>query len=135
MGTAGGYTAREVTIAVWAEENAAIGGGDEWSFGNGATGPIGLPVPGDGWEVFALGFHADNVAAQVIDLELRERVTGALLLQWTVTGPGNLGNGGDMQQIAPVPVPPNAVIGFRTAAVSGGGVSDARVVAYLRRSV
>ena len=35
----------------WAEENAAISGNQqEWSFGNGSTGSVGLPYIENGWE-------------------------------------------------------------------------------------
>lgn len=129
---------------VWAEESGAINAGSaEWSFGNGATGFMGLPVDA-GWEIVALGFHADTYAATAtvqVDAvsyntpsNAAANTLASISLSSATDGQGDTNNAHKFENLAaPVPVPPG-VVGFitRTAA---GNISDARVYARLRRQV
>ena len=126
---------------VWAEEGGSVNDGQaQWSFGNGATGNIGLPV-GAGWEITEIGFHADSasnsaqVSVDVTDFGSGSAVTVATIDVAVADGHGQANN---MYRVAefdpPVVVPDGAVLGFRTRSRSGS-VSDARVCVRLRRQV
>jgi len=56
---------------IWSEEAGVLNADNsQWSYGNGSTGFIGLPID-SGWEVVAMYFHADTYPATgsvVIDL-------------------------------------------------------------------
>ena len=122
-------------IAIWAEEAAGIDSGDEYSFGNGATGSIGIPLAED-WEIYAVAFNADvvtvgssvrvSVQNQDTNTDLHVFMTSAAttanILSYTETLPVPV----------PVPVPAGTSIGFSTLG-ENGQVSDGRAVVYLRR--
>ena len=126
---------------IWAEESGAIQTSQsEWSFGNGATGFIGLPVDA-GWEVIAMSFHSDIWAAassaevHLVDFQGTPTATSPVISTISVTNAGDGENNNAYLYDAfptPVAVPANAVLGFRTGTISGT-VSDGRVAARLRR--
>ena len=126
---------------LWAEETAGLSdNNNQWSFGNGDVGVIGLPV-GDGWEVVEMGFQSDiNGANDGVIIGLVDIQTGAnnievARLTMTAAGNGQANNAHWLQEFAPsVPVPAGAVLGFRTIDEIGT-ISSARVTARLRRQV
>lgn len=135
------------TRDIWAEEGGAVDAViSEWSFGNGATGFMGLPID-DGWEVIAMGFMADTYAATAtvtVDLmnyggiasnSAANTITDISLTSAT-DGGGVVNNARKYVDLSanPVIVPSNAILGFITRAETGT-ISDARVYARLRRQV
>ena len=128
---------------LWAEENAAITTGQaEYSYGNGATGFIGIPFDA-GWEVTELGLNADTFAASsvvVIDLmnyndptDSTANIIDSLTINGSTDG-GGVTNNVYKHHIVPTPVSvPAGLIGFYTRSVTGGTVSDVRVWARFRR--
>lgn len=133
------------TRDVWAEEGSGLNADSaEWSFGNGATGYMGLPID-EGWEVISMAFHADQfpstarVRVALVDYRTPSNaaanVIRAIELNGATDGGGVINNAFKFENLAtPVPVPANGVLGFRTLAVTGA-VSDARVYARLRRQI
>lgn len=118
-------------IAVWAEESTAISTNQqEWSFGNGATGQIGIPLAED-WEIYAIGVHAD-VATGVATIIVREQNAGVDIPGTSITTIANQETT-ISTLTTPIPLSVGNVIGFRTVSVTGGSVSDVRVAVYLRR--
>lgn len=127
---------------VWAEEGAALNANtDEWSFGNGATGVIGIAV-GSGWEAVSMSFHADahtppsQVTVNAVDRQNAGAVTIASI---TLTGPtdggGQVNNSFKVVEYSPpIPLADNAVVGFRTGTKTGT-VNNARVCIRLRRPI
>lgn len=129
---------------IWAEES---GGNDdntsEWSFGNGATGDIGLPIDDD-WEVVAMYFQADTGGSPAESMEVhlvdKQTTVGAgspviATVNITAAGSGADNNAFIFQDFAtPVAVPDGAVLAFRTGNEVGTW-SDSRVGARLRRQV
>lgn len=134
---------------IWAEEGSAVTAGSaEWSFGNGATGYMGLPIDA-GWEVEAMYFSADTYAATAsvsVDLmnygntpsNAAANTIVSISLSSATDGGGGTNNGYKYEVLpTPVPVPvtgTTTLIGFITRTVSGS-VGDARVGARLRRKV
>lgn len=125
---------------IWAEESAAgTTNNAEWSFGNGATGNIGLPVD-DGWELEALGYNADVYPAgavirvQLMDYQNTAPVGLAVITLGSSTDGGGQTNNASKYFPVSVPIPNGAVLGFRTISASAG-ISDHRVSARLRRKV
>ena len=126
---------------IWAEEAGAIQlNQSEWSFGNGATGFIGLPVDED-WEVTAMSFHSDiwaaasSIEVHLVDFQGTPTATSPVISTISVTNAGDgENNNAYLHEVLPVPVavPDNAVLGFRTGNISGT-ISDGRVAARLRR--
>lgn len=126
---------------VWAEEGAGLADNSaQWSYGNGATGFIGLPID-DGWEVQAMYFHADTGnAATDLTLELVDFTTPstaapviASLDVSVAAGDGVVNNVYRYEEFDPrLPVPAGAVLGFRTQE-DGGNAADGRVGARLCR--
>ncbi len=126
---------------IWAEESgAATNNNTQWSFGNGATGIIGLPV-GNNWEVTEMYFQADSggSAAESISVEMIDIQTGtpANVSTISVTGAGD-GQDDNAHLITtygtPITVPDGAVLGFRTVSEVGAYI-DMRVGARLRRQL
>ena len=134
---------------IWAEES---GGTDpnsaEWSFGNGATGFMGLPIDA-GWEVEAMYFQADTFAAQsTIQVDLVDygnvpsnaaaNTIASISLSSATDGGGDTNNAYKYEALAtPVAIPVTGdatIIGFLTRLETGNN-SDARVGARLRRKV
>jgi len=120
-------------IVIWAEESTGLTDDQlEWSFGNGATGQIGIPLPED-WEAYAVSFNADaNGATDTVEIAVINSATNTNLFTFTASGAANnmvytetLGT--------PVAIPAGTSIGFRTVDVSGT-ISNARVAVFLRRT-
>ncbi len=134
---------------IWAEEGGgANANNSEWSFGNGATGFMGLPI-GQGWEVTGMYFHADTYAATAtIQVDLMNygntpsnagaNTIASISLSSSTDGGGATNNGYKYETYAtPIPVPvtgTHTVIGFITRGQTGN-ISDMRVGARLRRQV
>ena len=133
---------------IWAEESGgANANNSEWSFGNGATGFMGLPIDA-GWEVIQMGFMADTYAATAtIQVDLMNygnvasnagaNTIASIDLASATDGGGTTNNAYKMVDISPTPIPvigTATVIGFITRGLSGS-VSDSRVLARLRRQV
>jgi len=133
---------------IWAEESGAMTNNSaEWSYGNGATGFIGLPIDA-GWLVESMYFHADTYAARTrIEVALlnygntpssaaANRLTSITLAN-AADGGGQTNNAYKMVNSNDVPIPvtgTHTVIGFHTVSLRGAA-SDGRVGARLRRSL
>lgn len=127
---------------IWAEENGgAVSNSSQYSYGNGATGFIGLPIDND-WQVEAVYLHADSTLAtgslsvNLVDMSTPS-VAAPIIATVQVTTPGNgpAGNAYTYTPLpAPVPVPNGAVLGFRTG-TEVGAYSDIRVGARLSREI
>lgn len=134
---------------IWAEESGGTNANTaEWSFGNGATGFMGLPIDA-GWEVEAVYFHADTYAANAsIQVDLMNygntpsnaaaNTIASIALANSADGGGATNNAYKYEPLgSPVVIPvtgASTVIGFITRGETGN-ISDARVGARLRRPV
>lgn len=107
---------------IWAEENSGLANGEaEWSFGNGATGFIGIPM-GIDCELFAISINADTFGTSVsIDIQR----DGA-----AVSTPNFTANN-QVIPITAVPYNQGQLLSFQTNTVVGGG-TDFRVCAWMR---
>lgn len=113
-----GYT----IFPIWAEESGALTNNNlQWSFGNGATGAISIPVPE--CEVFALGLDAE-VAGTSVSIDLMQN--NAAVSTETFTG----ANGYNILT-TPISFSEGDLLGFRTN-TEVGAYSDVRVVAWCR---
>lgn len=135
-------------LVIWAEESGATNANSaEWSFGNGATGFMGLTWDNDDqWEAVAMSFHADTYAATAtIQVDLMNfgntpssaaaNTLASIELTSATDGGGQTNNAKKWTDFAaPVPIPANAVLGFITRAETGN-ISDARVLVKLRRQI
>ena len=134
VGTDGGaYLKVYEKIVIWADENAALGDNQlEWSFGNGAVGQIGIPLPEE-WEAYAVSFNSDiNAATSAVTMAIINSNTNTNLFTFTATG--NVDNMVYTEVLAtPVTIPVGTSLGFRTVTVTGGTVDNARVAVFLRR--
>lgn len=133
---------------IWAEESGATNAGTaEWSFGNGATGFMGLAWDTDsGWEVTAISFHADTYAATAtitVDLmnygntpsNAAANTLASISLASATDGGGATNNAKKWVELpVSVDVPAGAVLGFITRGETGN-ISDARVAVRLRKYV
>lgn len=129
---------------IWAEESGGLtNNSSEWSYGNGATGFMGLVVD-EGWEAVAMYFHADTYAATTsIQVDLMSYVTASNAAANTIASISlaNASDGGGTTDNAfkyetfgtPAPVPAGP-IGFLTRSLVGTA-SDGRVGARLRRQI
>ena len=119
-------------FVLWAEEGGLLANNNtQWSYGNGATGLIGVTMVGD-WELYALTFQGENINAngsaiiRLWDIEANVPITPALI----TTTPG--------QKIfrvgySPTIVIPETTLGFKTISRTAT-VGDIRVAAWLKRS-
>ena len=109
-------------FCIWAEENAALGDGQaEWSFGNGATGFIGIPV-GIDCQLFALSLNADTPGTSVsIDIQKNGGVVDTPIFN------GN----NEVSTLIPIDYVVGDLLSFETNTVTGGW-TDVRVCAWLR---
>lgn len=107
---------------IWAEENGGLTNGNaQWSFGNGATGFIGVPL-GIDCELFAISVNADSPGTSVsIDIQR----DGA-----TVTTP-NFTINNEVIAITAIPYLRGELLSFQTNTVVGTW-TDVRVVAWMR---
>lgn len=131
---------------VWAEEGGVLNNNSaQWSYGNGATGFMGLPIMDDGWEVTHMYFHADTYAANTaVEVALCDYTTpsnaaanilATIALSNSVDGFGATNNAAKYVELSPyVPVPNPAILGFRTIS-RVGTASDVRVGVRLRRQI
>lgn len=130
---------------IWAEESGgATANSAEWSFGNGATGYMGLPIDA-GWEIIQMGFHADTYSSTArIQVDAMDysgstpgdaaaRTIASISLNNAQDGGGDANNAYKVVSVAPTPVP-EGVIGFVTRGLAGA-ISDVRVYARLRRRI
>ncbi len=117
-------------IVIWAEESGGMtNNNSQFSFGNGATGSIGVPLVED-WEIYAVSFQADVFSGAGPDmavLDMGDSVTTTTLLTFTAAT-----NPYTEILAAPVPAPAGTGVGFRTV-TENGTHSDVRVAAWLRR--
>lgn len=134
---------------IWAEEASGLNANSsEWSFGNGATGFMGLPID-SGWEVEAMYFQADTYpATATVQVDLMNygntpsnaaaNTIASISLASSTDGGGQTNNGYKYEVLSPtIPIPvtgASTVIGFITRGLTGA-ISDARVGARLRREV
>jgi len=124
-------------MTIWAEESGALSDNNaQWSFGNGATGNIGIRID-DGWEIVgaSLNFDVGGSAAEAMDVDIMDFQAGAAVLanvSIAAAGDGQDNNPHEYTAITPTAVPNGAVIGFRTGDEVGAW-SDGRVMVRLRR--
>lgn len=118
----GGY----FEVMIWAEENAGIAANqDEWSFGNGAVGVIGIP---SFWDCEAVGMVLDADTAGTSATVVLKIDGVPLATQFGITATGEV----SVSDFAtPLPINRGSRIGFRTTAVSGDW-TDVRVGVVLR---
>lgn len=124
-------------IVVWAEESANLDNGSyEWSFGNGDTGFIGIPLPED-WEAYAVSCHVDNtvnafgsVTIAVGDIAANNTFTE--LFRFTASGGSNDNLVFHQLLASTVNINTGTTLGFRTINRSQV-MSGARVAVWLRR--
>ncbi len=123
-------------IVIWAEEGAEIGNGagNEWSFGNSATGTIGIPLPED-WEAYAVSLNSDiNPANASAEIAITNSATGTDLFTFTATAGGNTDNMVYTEILGtPTAIAAGTSLGVRTVSVTNGPISDVRVAVFLRR--
>lgn len=113
-----GYT----VFPIWAEESGALSNNNtQWSFGNGATGTIGISMTA--CEVFAVSMEADVVGTSV-SIELMKNNAPAVSTLFT-------GANGYEQLATPIDFANGDLLGFRTD-VETGAYSDVRVIAWCR---
>ncbi len=107
---------------IWAEENAALANGQtEWSFGNGSTGFIGIPL-GIDCELFAISFNADSFGTSAsIDINR----------DGTAVATPNFTSNNQVIAITAIPYTQGQLLSFETNTVSGT-TTDARVCAWMR---
>lgn len=128
---------------IWAEESGqTTANSAEWSYGNGATGFIGIPME-EGWELIQLKLHADTFAAfSVLTVDAMAyplsspgnaiaNTISTISINGSTDGGGSTNNAFKILDITPVPVP-TCIFGFITR-TSTGNSSDVRVAARLRR--
>lgn len=135
-------------MLVWAEESGGTDANSaEWSFGNGATGFMGLVIDWSEWEIEGMGFQADTYPAtgtiQIDAMDYSSATPGSaaantlasVTLASATDGGGAINNAYKYQATAvPVSLAGVSVLGFITRGETGN-ISDARVMIYLRRKL
>lgn len=123
-------------IVIWAEEAGGISNNNtQWSFGNGAVGFIGIPLP-ENWEAYAVSFHADNTSNATNTLiiaigDMSANNTFTELLRFTASGADD--NMSYTEVLGtPIAIPAGTTLGFRSI-TEVGVIADARVAVWLRR--
>ncbi|NLP56679.1 hypothetical protein [Lutibacter sp. B1] len=135
VGTDGGAYQKQVyeKIVIWADENGTLSDNNlQWSFGNGATGQIGIPLP-EAWEAYAVSFNAANTngASETVKMAIIDSDTNTNL--FTFTASGSVNNMVYTEILTtPISIPAGTSLGFRTVTVSGT-VKNVRVAVFLRR--
>jgi hypothetical protein len=123
-------------IVVWAEESSDLANNQmEWSYGNGDTGFIGLPLP-EAWEAYAVSFHADNTnnaTNTMLMAVVNITGNGAFTEFFRFTASGANDNLAYTEILAtPVAIPAGTTLGFRSITETGS-INSARVAVWLRR--
>lgn len=111
-------------FSIWAEENAGLGNGQrEWSFGNGATGDIGIVLPVDA-QLFAVSYNAEvagtNTEVAVVQNSSSQVATTGL----------QSGQDGFNTLSSAIQFTAGDRLGFQT--ITAGGATDVRVCAWFR---
>ena len=116
-------------IVIWAEDNgpasATDNTGNEWSFGNGSVGSIGIPLA-ESWEIYAVTFDAETFGTSV-SIDVVNRNGGAVLHSFTANSDNYFET-----LVTPVSVSAGDTLGFDTTATSGTS-TDIRAAVWLRR--
>lgn len=135
-------------MIVWGEEAGRLRNNSaQYSYGNGATGFMGIPIPpNQGWELVGISLHADTYPAlATVNIAVHNYavatpgsaapILGTISLANAADGGGWTNNPFKYVDLsgAPVPLPSPTILGLRTITVTGV-VSDVRVAMYLRRS-
>ena len=119
------FLATEVYETIWAEESGGLGNGQrEWSFGNGATGNINIPIFYD-CKIREIGIDAEVVGTSII---LQVMVNNVAVAQGSIIGEGIA--------VLDVEVTVNKgdFLGFRTLS-RVGTYTDARVAVALIQEI
>lgn len=107
---------------IWAEENGGLSNNNyQWSYGNGATGAMGIPL-GIDCELFAISLNADNFGTSV-SINIQNNLA-------TVSTP-LFSTNNQVVAITAVPYSQGDLLSFQTA-VETGAFSDVRVCAWFR---
>lgn len=108
---------------IWAEENAALAasGNYEWSFGNGATGFVGIPLGLD-CELFALSLNANTFGTSV---NIQAEING------TAAQSHNFTSNNEVVNFTAIPFSQGDLLSFMTN-TSVGTTSNARICAWFR---
>lgn len=123
-------------VVIWAEEAGSLSNNNmQWSYANGDTGFIGIPLPED-WEAYAVSFHADNTSnasntmlMAVVDIS----GNGIFTEFFRFTASGANDNMSYTEILAtPVVIPAGTTLGFRSITETGD-INSARVAVWLRR--
>ncbi len=120
-------------IVIWAEEGANLNDNNlEWSFGNSATGQIGIALPED-WEAYAVSVNSQiNGTGDSAEIAITNSVTNTNIFTFTATAT-TVDNMAYTEILAtPVAIPAGTSLGFRTVTVTGS-FQDIRVAVFLRR--
>ena len=124
-------------IVIWAEESTNLSNNNEqWSYGNGDTGFIGIPLPED-WQAYAVSFHADNTRNNNDSVimavgEISGNDTFSELFRFTASGDTTDNLVHTELLTTPISVPAGTTLGFKTI-TENGNVNGARVAVWLRR--
>lgn len=122
--------AQKRVITIWGEENGGIAANqNEYSFGNGATGLIGIPVLGD-WDLYGVTVDIEVSSGNLPTLAVMDYTAGSntVLYQFTMTA-----NPHAEFLTTPVAVPSGTVVGFRSITMNGGTHTDVRICAWLEQ--
>lgn len=123
-------------VVIWAEEASGLSNNNmQWSYANGDTGFIGIPLPED-WEAYAVSFHADNTSnasntmlMAVVDISGNGTFTE--FFRFTASGANDNMSYTEILT-TPVAIPAGTTLGFRSITETGD-INSARVAVWLRR--
>jgi hypothetical protein len=123
-------------VVIWAEEASDLASNQmEWSFANGDTGFIGIPLP-EAWEAYAVSFHADNTSNgsnTMLMAVVNISGNGAFTEFFRFTASGANDNLSYTEVLTtPVAIPAGTTLGFRSI-TEVGSINSARVAVWLRR--
>lgn len=123
-------------VVIWAEEAGNVNSNSmQWSFANGDTGFIGIPLP-EAWEAYAVSFHADNTSNgsnTMLMAVVNISGNGAFTEFFRFTASGANDNMSYTEMLAaPVAIPAGTTLGFRSI-TEVGNINGARVAVWLRR--
>lgn len=107
---------------IWAEENGNLSPGNtQWSFGNGATGAIGIPLAFD-CELFAVSLNADSPGTSTF-INIQRDGANVVTPEFTANNQVNT--------FTAIPYTSGQLLSFQTATVSGTW-TDVRICAWFR---